>query len=90
MNFESDANELEFSHSASSSLNNTYEEAMSSSNIEKQTYEHDYWAMVEQYGSPLLILDQAVVRKQYRDLRKALPDVQLHYAIKPLPDEGVI
>lgn len=42
MNFESDANKLEFSHSASSSLNNTYEEAMTSSDIEKQTYEHDY------------------------------------------------
>jgi ornithine decarboxylase len=45
---------------------------------------------VQEYGSPLLILDKAIVRKQYRDLVRSLPDVQLHYAIKPLPHEGVI
>lgn len=53
-------------------------------------HEYDYHEMVLKYGSPLLILDKAKVRKQYRSLTKALPDVQLHYAIKPLPHEGVI
>jgi ornithine decarboxylase len=57
---------------------------------ERSPKSFDYNNLVQQYGSPLLILDKAAVRKQYRDLVKALPDVQLHYAIKPLPHEGVI
>lgn len=28
-------------------------------------FEHDYRSLVSEFGSPLLILDQAVVRKQY-------------------------
>ena len=41
--------------------------------------------LVETYGSPQLILDQAVIRSQYNDLKNALPNVTLHYALKPLP-----
>jgi len=45
---------------------------------------------VEEFGSPLLILDCARVRTQYRKLRKALPGVDLHYALKPLPHAAVV
>lgn len=36
------------------------------------------------------MLDQAAVRRQYRALAAALPDVTLHYALKPLPHMGVL
>jgi ornithine decarboxylase len=43
-----------------------------------------------QYGSPLLILDCERVRRQYRQLERALPGVELHYALKPLPHAAVV
>jgi ornithine decarboxylase len=46
--------------------------------------------LVAQFGSPLLILDCARVRTQYRKLRKALPGVDLHYALKPLPHAAIV
>lgn len=50
----------------------------------------DYRALVAQHGSPLLVLDHAIVRRQYQALRAALPGVQLHYALKPLPHLSVV
>jgi len=50
----------------------------------------DWHALVQQHGSPLLLLDCDVIRRQYRKLAQALPDVDLHYAIKALPDKAVI
>jgi len=46
--------------------------------------------LVAEFGSPLLILDCARVRAQYRKLRKALPGVDLHYALKPLPHRAIV
>src|ERR1700677_3320205 len=46
--------------------------------------------LVARYGSPLLIIDAARVRQQYRRLAAALPGVDLHYALKPLPHSSVI
>jgi ornithine decarboxylase len=46
--------------------------------------------LVREFGSPLLILDCERVRVQFRKLRKALPHVDLHYALKPLPHASVI
>jgi ornithine decarboxylase len=46
--------------------------------------------LVKEFGSPLLILDCERVRVQYRKLRKALPGVDLHYALKPLPHPSVV
>ena len=45
----------------------------------------NFRSLVENYGSPLLVLDQATIRFQYTELQKALPNVTLHYALKPLP-----
>ncbi|KUE80270.1 ornithine decarboxylase [Aeromonas schubertii] len=50
----------------------------------------DYRQLIEQHGSPLLLLDKASVRKQYRALAAALPDVRLHYALKPLPHPALV
>src|SRR5580698_8577632 len=46
--------------------------------------------LVHEFGSPLLIVDCARVRTQYRKLRKALPGIDLHYALKPLPHAAVV
>src|ERR1700678_4604119 len=46
--------------------------------------------LVARYGSPLLVIDAERVRRQYRRLAAALPGVDLHYALKPLPHASVI
>jgi ornithine decarboxylase len=46
--------------------------------------------LVREFGSPLLILDCERVRVQFRKLKKALPHVDLHYALKPLPHPAVV
>ena len=46
--------------------------------------------LVREFGSPLLIIDCERIRTQYRKLRRALPRVQLHYALKPLPHAAVV
>jgi ornithine decarboxylase len=50
----------------------------------------DFHALVAQHGSPLLLLDCAVVRRQYQALQAALPGVRLFYALKPLPHPAVV
>ena len=46
--------------------------------------------LVAEFGSPLLIIDCQRVRTQYRKLHRALPGVDLHYALKPLPHAAVV
>jgi ornithine decarboxylase len=50
----------------------------------------DIEALVARYGSPLMIVDCDVIRAQYRRLQAALPGVDLHYALKPLPNAAVV
>jgi ornithine decarboxylase len=45
--------------------------------------------LAARFGSPLLVVDCEQVRRQYRALRDALPGVDLHYALKPLPHASV-
>ena len=47
-------------------------------------------ALVAQFGSPLFVIDCEMLRRQYRALARALPGVDLHYALKPLPDRTVV
>ena len=46
--------------------------------------------LAARFGSPLLVVDCEQVRRQYRALREALPGVDLHYALKPLPHASVV
>jgi ornithine decarboxylase len=46
--------------------------------------------LVKRYGSPLFVVDAARIRTQYRNLAAALPNVDLHYALKPLPHPSVV
>ncbi|MGH8250471.1 MAG: type III PLP-dependent enzyme [Steroidobacteraceae bacterium] len=47
-------------------------------------------ALVDRHGSPLLVIDCDVIRRQYHALAAALPGVDLHYALKPLPDATAV
>jgi len=47
-------------------------------------------ALAARFGSPLLVVDCEQVRRQYRALQSALPGVDLHYALKPLPHAAVV
>jgi ornithine decarboxylase len=46
--------------------------------------------LVREFGSPLVILDCERVRVQFRKLKRALPRVDLHYALKPMPHPAVV
>jgi ornithine decarboxylase len=46
--------------------------------------------LVYEFGSPLLVVDCERVRAQYRKLAKALPGVDLHYALKALPHAAAV
>lgn len=46
--------------------------------------------LVSIHGSPLLLLDCQVLREQYQLLKHALPNVTLHFALKPLPHDAVV
>jgi ornithine decarboxylase len=52
--------------------------------------EEEIRGLVARFGSPLLILDCDQVRRQYHALKAALPGVDLHYALKPLPHAAVV
>jgi len=47
-------------------------------------------ALAERHGTPLLVIDCEVIRRQYRALAAALPGVGLYYALKPLPNADVV
>jgi len=46
--------------------------------------------LAARFGSPLLVVDCDQVRHQYQSLKAALPGVDLHYALKPLPHAAVV
>jgi ornithine decarboxylase len=46
--------------------------------------------LVKSFGSPLLVLDGQKVRMQYYDLKSALPDVEIYYAVKSLPHPAIL
>src|SRR5260370_34708663 len=52
----------------------------------RESIEH----LVKRYGSPLFVIDAERIRAQYRRLAGALPQVDLHSALKPLPHSAVI
>jgi ornithine decarboxylase len=47
-------------------------------------------SLVAKHGTPLLVVDCEVVRRQYLALKRALPGVELYYALKPLPLPAVV
>jgi ornithine decarboxylase len=47
-------------------------------------------AVLATHGTPLLVLDCRAIREQYAKLKRALPGVELFYALKPLPHAAVV
>ena len=58
--------------------------------IADKAAETPFRELVEQYGSPLLVLDCNVLRQRYRALQDALPGISLFYAIKSLPERSAL
>jgi ornithine decarboxylase len=52
--------------------------------------ESEIRGLAARFGSPLLVVDCDQVRRQYHSLKAALPGVDLHYALKPLPHAAVV
>jgi ornithine decarboxylase len=52
----------------------------------KKKLEH----LVKQHGTPLFVVDHAVIRKNYAAFKKYLPRIQAYYAVKALPDPEVV
>lgn len=52
--------------------------------------ESEIRGLAARFGSPLLVVDCEQVRRQYHSLKAALPGVDLHYALKPLPHSAVV
>ncbi len=52
--------------------------------------ESEIRGLAARFGSPLLVVDCEQVRRQYQSLKAALPGVDLHYALKPLPHAAVV
>jgi ornithine decarboxylase len=46
--------------------------------------------LAARHGTPLLVIDCAAIRRQYLDLKRALPGVELYFALKPLPHPAVV
>ena len=46
--------------------------------------------LVEEYGSPLLVLSTQQVESNYKRLRRYLPRVRVHYAIKANPHPEIL
>lgn len=47
-------------------------------------------SLAAEHGTPLLLVDCAQLRTQVKQLREALPEVDLYYAVKAFPDETVV
>jgi len=58
--------------------------------IRPQAEREAYHQWVDAHGSPLLLLDLQMLQRQYQKLTAALPDVDLYFAIKSLPNSEVI
>ena len=46
--------------------------------------------LVQKHGTPLLIIDHAKIRKNYREFKKRLPKVQVYYAVKANSEPEII
>lgn len=46
--------------------------------------------LAEKYGTPLLIIDHEIIRKNYRTFKKNLPRVQAYYAVKANSNQEIV
>jgi ornithine decarboxylase len=46
--------------------------------------------LAREHGTPLFLVDHAVLRQNYRTFRRCLPRVQAYYAVKANPDPAIV
>ncbi len=46
--------------------------------------------LVKQHGTPLVVIDHEVLRRNYAEFRRHLPKVQAYYAVKANPDPAIV
>jgi ornithine decarboxylase len=46
--------------------------------------------LAEEHGTPLFVIDHDELRRNYRQLRRHLPRVQVYYAVKANPDPAIV
>ena len=63
---------------------------MKTVSVSPRSKEESCRQLLAAHGSPLLVIDKGMIRKQYYALSKALPGVQLYYAIKALDHPAVL
>lgn len=49
-----------------------------------------FYDLIQEHGTPLLVMDHEKIRKNYFEFRKQLPRVQVYYAVKANPDPEVV
>jgi ornithine decarboxylase len=47
-------------------------------------------SLARRHGTPLVVIDHAVLRKNYAEFKKHLPKVQAYYAVKANPDPAIV
>jgi ornithine decarboxylase len=56
----------------------------------RATNKAELLALAERHGTPLLIIDHDIIRKNYRRFKKRLPRVQAYYAVKANSEPEII
>lgn len=46
--------------------------------------------LARQHGTPLVVIDHEVIRQNYAEFKKHLPDVQAYYAVKANPEPEIV
>lgn len=47
-------------------------------------------ALASQHGTPVVVVDHRILRRNYADFKKHLPQVQAYYAVKANPDPAIV
>jgi len=46
--------------------------------------------LAREHGTPLLVVDHDVLRRNYAEFRRRLPRVQVYFAVKANPDPAIV
>ena len=46
--------------------------------------------LAKEHGTPLFVVDHAILRKNYTEIKRLLPRVQAYYAVKANPDPAIV
>lgn len=67
-----------------------YGETFDNISLKKALNEETVRCLASEFGTPLLIIDHEIIRKNYSEFRARLPRVQIYYAVKANSDPEII